>query len=305
MTALTAALSSRNRLVDRPRSTLEGREAAHGPARAALPHDHRDRHPPRPRSPDVVDLVIGGAPAGLLPPFRPLPADLRSWGWRAEVRLGWSRPSLAPQPSWGSSWRRGRRPPPSCASPRSPRTGSIGATGAGTATSPRPIAPPTRWWTSCARPPPASPRARPSPSARRRAPELARARSTKLERVLVSWRDAGTVRREGRDRHRRRVGHRSRDGGTARRGGRDRPGGRCRRARPRGHRQGPRRHPHPRGRRRRRGRGRRNRAGRGRALRPARRAGEHRRDHAHRAHPRVPHRAVGPRASGSTSRARS
>ena len=51
-----------------------------------------------PRSPDVVDLVIGGAPAGLLPPFRPLPADLRSWGWRAEVRLGWSRPSLAPQP---------------------------------------------------------------------------------------------------------------------------------------------------------------------------------------------------------------
>ena len=54
-----------------------------------------------PRSPDVVDLVILGAPAGVLPPFRPLPADLRSWGWRAEVRLGWSRPSLAPQPVLG------------------------------------------------------------------------------------------------------------------------------------------------------------------------------------------------------------
>jgi hypothetical protein len=38
------------------------------------------------RSPDVVDLVLALGGSGL-PPFRPLPAELRSWGWRAEARL--------------------------------------------------------------------------------------------------------------------------------------------------------------------------------------------------------------------------
>ena len=38
------------------------------------------------RSPDVVDLVLAGGGSGL-PPFRPLPSELRSWGWRAGARL--------------------------------------------------------------------------------------------------------------------------------------------------------------------------------------------------------------------------
>jgi hypothetical protein len=47
-----------------------------------------------PRSPDVVDLVLTSAPAGSLPPFRPLPAELRSWGWRAELGLPWRHHTL-------------------------------------------------------------------------------------------------------------------------------------------------------------------------------------------------------------------
>jgi hypothetical protein len=60
-----------------------------------------------PRSPEVVDLVLSSAaepPVGrgeLVAPFRPIPTELRSWGWRAEVRLRWARPSLAPEPIVG------------------------------------------------------------------------------------------------------------------------------------------------------------------------------------------------------------
>jgi hypothetical protein len=41
-----------------------------------------------PRSPAVVDLVLAARGTGL-PRFRPLPAELRSWGWRAELHLPW------------------------------------------------------------------------------------------------------------------------------------------------------------------------------------------------------------------------
>jgi hypothetical protein len=56
------------------------------------------------RSPDVVDLVLGsdrplvGAPFAVIVPFRPVPAELRSWGWRAQLRLRWARPALVPDP---------------------------------------------------------------------------------------------------------------------------------------------------------------------------------------------------------------
>ena len=46
-----------------------------------------------PRSPDVIDLVVAAGPEAL-PRFRPLPPELRSWGWRAELRLPWHRPCI-------------------------------------------------------------------------------------------------------------------------------------------------------------------------------------------------------------------
>jgi hypothetical protein len=60
-----------------------------------------------PRSPAVVDLALSaGAPLPIGPfvelePFRPVPPDLGSWGWRAAVRLRWPRPGLAPEPVVG------------------------------------------------------------------------------------------------------------------------------------------------------------------------------------------------------------
>jgi hypothetical protein len=74
-----------------------------------------------PRSPAVVDLVMetGSLPSGaVLPlsgraslrvdtPFHPVPPELRSWGWRAHLRLRWARPTLVAEPVVGaelSAW---------------------------------------------------------------------------------------------------------------------------------------------------------------------------------------------------------
>jgi hypothetical protein len=49
------------------------------------------------RGPDVIDLVLTSGRPGV-PPFAPLPPELRSWGWRAQLHLPWGRPTLAPDP---------------------------------------------------------------------------------------------------------------------------------------------------------------------------------------------------------------